>query len=178
MADSFIPVEPDSLANMVTNLGVAKCANAQSAYMECTNYAITALNLPNIAMYLDAGHSGWLGWPANIGPAATMYAKVYTDAGKPAALRGLAINVANYNGWSLSSKPAYTESNPNYDEQRYINAFKPLLATAGWSDVYFIMDTGRNGVQPTAQIAQGDWVCAPLFYSTCRELVANHLVEV
>jgi cellulose 1,4-beta-cellobiosidase len=48
-------IEPDSLANLVTNLNVAKCANAQSAYLECTNYAVTQLNLPNVAMYLDAG---------------------------------------------------------------------------------------------------------------------------
>lgn len=49
------PTEPDSLANLVTNLNVAKCANAESAYLECTNYALTQLNLPNVAMYLDAG---------------------------------------------------------------------------------------------------------------------------
>lgn len=47
--------EPDSLANLVTNLNVAKCANAESAYLECVNYAITQLNLPNVAMYIDAG---------------------------------------------------------------------------------------------------------------------------
>lgn len=39
----------------MTNLNVAKCANAKSAYLECTNYALTQLNLPNVAMYLDAG---------------------------------------------------------------------------------------------------------------------------
>lgn len=52
------PTEPDSLANLVTNLNVAKCANAESAYLECTNYALTQLNLPNVAMYLDAGKLG------------------------------------------------------------------------------------------------------------------------
>lgn len=48
-------IEPDSLANLVTNLDVEKCANAQDAYLECTNYAITQLDLPNVSMYLDAG---------------------------------------------------------------------------------------------------------------------------
>lgn len=47
--------EPDSLANLVTNMGVSKCANAYNAYLECTNYAVTQLNLDNVAMYLDAG---------------------------------------------------------------------------------------------------------------------------
>lgn len=36
-------------------MNVEKCANAHDAYLECTNYAITQLNLPNVAMYLDAG---------------------------------------------------------------------------------------------------------------------------
>jgi cellulose 1,4-beta-cellobiosidase len=144
------------LANLVTNLNVAKCANAQSAYLECVNYALKQLNLPNVAMYIDAGHAGWLGWPANLGPAATLFAKVYTDAGSPAAVRGLATNVANYNAWSLSTCPSYTQGDPNCDEKKYINAMAPLLKNAGF-DAHFIMDTSRNGVQPTKQNAWGDW---------------------
>ncbi|KXJ92602.1 Cel6a in complex with M-Iodobenzyl beta-D-Glucopyranosyl beta-D-Xylopyranoside [Microdochium bolleyi] len=152
----LLVIEPDSLANMVTNMGVAKCANAKSAYLECTKYAVQKLNLPNIAMYLDAGHAGWLGWPANIGPAADLYAQVYKDAGSPKALRGLATNVANYNAFSLSSPPNYVESNPNYDEQKYINQLGPLLKSRGW-DAKFIVDQGRSGKQPTGQIQWGDW---------------------
>lgn len=105
----LLVIEPDSLANLVTNLNVAKCQNAQQAYMECTDYAVKQLNLPNVAMYLDAGHAGWLGWEANLQPAATLFANVYKNAGKPAALRGLATNVANYNGWNLTSPPSYTQ---------------------------------------------------------------------
>jgi len=149
-------IEPDSLANMVTNMNVAKCSGAKDAYLECTKYAITKLNLANVAMYLDAGHAGWLGWPANIGPAADLYAQLYKDSGSPKALRGLATNVANYNAFSLSSAPAYAESNPNYDEQRYINSLQPLLKSRGW-DARFIVDQGRSGKQPTGQVAWGDW---------------------
>lgn len=105
--------EPDSLANMVTNLNVAKCANAQSTYLSLTNYAITTLNLANVAMYLDAGHAGWLGWPANIGPAAQLFAGVYNNASKPAAVRGLATNVANYNAFSIATCPSYTSGDSN-----------------------------------------------------------------
>lgn len=76
-------IEPDSLANLVTNLNVAKCANAQTAYKEGVEYAISQLNLENVSMYLDAGHGGWLGWSANIGPAATLFAEVYKAAGSP-----------------------------------------------------------------------------------------------
>lgn len=149
--------EPDSLANLVTNLNVAKCSNAKSAYLECVGYAITQLNLPNVAMYLDAGHAGWLGWPANQDPAAQMYAQVYKDAGSPSSVRGLATNVANYNAWDISSAPSYTQGNSVYDEKLYIHALGPLLASHGWSDAHFITDQGRSGMQPTGQSQWGDW---------------------
>jgi cellulose 1,4-beta-cellobiosidase len=133
---------------MVTNMGVAKCSGAASTYKELTVYALKQLNLPHVAMYMDAGHAGWLGWPANIQPAATLFAGIYNDAGKPASVRGLATNVANYNAWSLSSAPAITSPNPNYDEKHYIEAFAPLLQAAGFP-AKFITDSGRNGKQPT-----------------------------
>lgn len=44
-------------------------------------------------MYLDGGHAGWLGWPANLQPAADLFGKLYTDAGKPSQLRGMAVSV-------------------------------------------------------------------------------------
>jgi cellulose 1,4-beta-cellobiosidase len=126
---------------MVTNLDVAECAEAQSAYYECVNYALTTLNLSNVAMYLDAGHAGWLGWPANLSPAAELFAEVYKNASSPASLRGLATNVANYNAWSISTAPLYTAGDSNYDEQLYVNALSPLLEQNGWSNAHFITDT-------------------------------------
>lgn len=59
-------IEPDSLPNLVTNSGVAACQAAASGYREGVAYALKSLNLPNVAMYLDAGHGGWLGWPDNL----------------------------------------------------------------------------------------------------------------
>lgn len=153
---TILIIEPDSLANLVTNLNVAKCANAQTAYLECVTYAIQQLNLPNVSMYLDAGHAGWLGWPANIGPAATLFANLYSSAGKPSQVRGLATNVANYNAWSVTTCASYTSGDANCDEQKYINALAPLLTSAGFP-AHFITDVSRNGVQPTAQQAWGDW---------------------
>ncbi|RYP40886.1 hypothetical protein DL767_001367 [Monosporascus sp. MG133] len=153
----LLVIEPDSLANLVTNLHVPKCANAKDAYLECTNYAVTKLDLPNVAQYLDGGHGGWLGWPANLPGAAEVYTGVYKRANQPKSLRGFATNVANYNGWSLSVAPEYTKPNPNYDEKRYINAFAPMLRDSGWPDARFIIDQGRSGKQPTGQIQQGHW---------------------
>ncbi|KAK5112038.1 hypothetical protein LTR62_004572 [Meristemomyces frigidus] len=154
--DVVLVIEPDSLGNLITNLNVAKCSNAQSAYLECYNYALTHLNLPNVAMYIDAGHAGWLGWSANIGPAAQLFGSIYKNAGSPAAVRGLATNVANYNAFSIATCPSYTQGDANCDEQKYVNALAPLLTAAGFP-AHFIMDTSRNGVQPTSQLAWGDW---------------------
>ncbi|KAK6496014.1 hypothetical protein TWF481_002042 [Arthrobotrys musiformis] len=149
-------IEPDSVANMITNMGVAKCSNAKTSYEECINYAVTKLNLPNIAMYLDAGHAGWLGWPDNLTKSGPYYAGIYKNAGSPASFRGLATNVANYNAWSISTCPSYTQGLANCDEKRYINAFYPLLQSNGW-DARFIVDQGRSGKQPTGQQQWGDW---------------------
>ncbi|KAF7166839.1 hypothetical protein CNMCM5623_000318 [Aspergillus felis] len=152
----ILVIEPDSLANLVTNMAVPKCANAHDAYLECTNYALTKLSAPNVAMYLDAGHAGWLGWPANIGPAAELYASVYKNASSSASVRGLVTNVANYNAFVAPTCPSYTQGNAVCDEKSYINNFAPQLASAGF-DAHFIVDTGRNGKQPTGQLAWGDW---------------------
>lgn len=150
-------IEPDSLANTVTNMGVAKCANAAASYKDLTVYAVKQLALPNVSMYLDGGHGGWLGWPLNLPPAATMYGQIYKNAGSPKQLRGLATNVANYNAWSIGTCPGYTAPNINCDEKRYINAMAPALASAGWPNAKFIIDQSRSGRQPTSQIEQGDW---------------------
>ncbi|KAH3985104.1 glucanase [Parastagonospora nodorum] len=152
----LLVVEPDSLANLVTNLNVAKCANAATAYKTLTAYAIKTLNLKNVIMYLDAGHAGWLGWTANIEPAAELFGALYKSAGSPAAVRGLVTNVANYNAWSIATCPSYTQGNTNCDEKRYVNALAPLLVKNGFP-AHFLTDTGRNGVQPTKQQAWGDW---------------------
>ena len=154
--DVVFVVEPDSLANLVTNLNVANCQTAEPAYKACVTYAIQQLNLPNVAMYLDAGHAGWLGWSANLAPAAQLFSTLYTAAGSPAAVRGLATNVANYNAFSIASAPSYTQGDSNFDEKLYVNALAPLLTSQNFP-AHFIMDVSRNGVQPTKQQAWGDW---------------------
>lgn len=93
-------------------------------------------------MYLDAGHAGWLGWSANITPAAQLFANLYKNASSPAAVRGLATNVANYNAWSLATCPSYTSGDSNCDEQKYVNALAPLLTQNGFP-AHFITDTSK-----------------------------------
>ncbi|KAJ3541305.1 hypothetical protein NM688_g6105 [Phlebia brevispora] len=83
-------IEPDSLANLVTNLSVQKCAEAQTTYLACVNYALQQLASVGVYMYIDAGHAGWLGWPANLSPAAQLFSQVWSNAGKSPFIRGLA----------------------------------------------------------------------------------------
>jgi len=118
-------------------------------------------------MYLDAAHAGWLGWPANIQPAATLFAQVYQAAGSPKGVRGLVTNVANYNAFTIASPPSYTSGDPNYDEQLYIHALAPFLTNASFP-AHFITDTSRNGIQPTQQQAWGDWY-DPLLHTRLRQ---------
>ena len=139
-------IEPDSLANLVTNLNVQKCAQAQTTYLACVNYALTQLSKVGVFMYMDAGHAGWLGWPANLAPAAQLFAKVFSDAGKSPFIKGLATNVANYNALSAASPDPITQGNANYDEIHYINALAPLLQSGGFP-THFIVDLGRSGRQ-------------------------------
>lgn len=65
-------------------------------------------------------------------PAAKLWIDMYTQAGKPASVRGLATNVANYNAFEIATAPAYTTPNTNFDEKKYINALGPLLSAGGF----------------------------------------------
>ncbi|KAG9092964.1 hypothetical protein FRC06_011724 [Ceratobasidium sp. 370] len=148
-------VEPDSLANLVTNLSDQRCAKAQDVYKRSTIYAIQKLSQSNVYLYLDAGHAGWLGWPANITPAAQLFGDLLKSAGGAYRVRGLATNVANYNALIAASPDPVTPPNQNYDEQHYISALIPLLQQNNFP-AHFIVDQGRSGVQ-NIRDAWGNW---------------------
>ncbi|KAF2273817.1 cellobiohydrolase-like protein II precursor [Westerdykella ornata] len=143
-------IEPDSLPNLVTNSDKTACKNSASGYREGVAYALKQLNLPNIAMYIDAGHGGWLGWNDNLKPGAKELATVYKNAGSPKQVRGFATNVAGWNAWDLTpgefSKATDAQWNKCQNEKLYVEAFSPELKSAGMP-AQAIVDTGRNGVQ-------------------------------
>ena len=153
------------MANLATNVNVAKCANAESAYKTLVTYAIEELNLPNVAVYLNAGHAGLLGWTGNITPAAQLFGTLYANAGKPAVVRGLATNVANYDAWSISTCPSYPSGHSNRDEEIYINALAPLLETNGFL-VHFITDTCIHGPHTIVKKKVLTKFCSPQRCST------------
>ncbi|KAK7964967.1 hypothetical protein PG988_009971 [Apiospora saccharicola] len=152
-------IEPDSLPNLVTNADLSACKNSKTAYEEGVAYALKNLNLPNVVMYIDAGHGGWLGWDANLDPGAKELAKVYKNAGSPKQVRGFATNIAGWNAWDQSpgefSKASDAKYNSCQNEKTYVQKFGAALKSAGHPS-HAIMDTGRNAVTGLRK-EWGDW---------------------
>lgn len=138
-------IEPDSLPNLATNLSVPACAAAQNAYREGVAYAIRALALPNVSLYLDAAHAGWLGWPDNRTRAAAVYRSVLDAAGGVNLIRGFASNVSNYTVLREGPERFGWDSNPCHDETTYARLLGDALAAAGITHHDWIIDTSRNG---------------------------------
>ncbi|ORX77524.1 putative cellulase [Anaeromyces robustus] len=152
-------IEPDSLANMVTNIETTPaCAESQDYYFDGHAYLLKKFGvLQHVAMYLDIGHAFWLGWDDNREKAAKVYKKVI-DSGSPGKVRGFVDNVANYTPWedpTLSRGPD-TEWNPCPDEKRYLEAMYKDFTSAGIKSVYFVSDSSRNG-HKTDRKHPGEW---------------------
>jgi cellulose 1,4-beta-cellobiosidase len=140
-----IVVEPDSLGNLVTNMENPKCKEAAGIYKRGIAYAIAKLSMPNVFVYLDAAHSGWLGWPKNLAKSVPVFKEVMTMGGGADRVRGFAINVSNYNSAKdLTNSSRDPASAPN-DEITYATELSKAMAAAGVPDKAFIIDTGRNG---------------------------------
>jgi len=145
-------IEPDSLPNLATNLNLAKCQQAENAYINGIAYTIKKFAAQsNLYMYLDAAHGGWLGWPNNLQAAAQIYLKVLNLAGGPGVIRGFATNTANYQplgSLTSTADPCNLKSQYNnaINEVIYVNLFSQQLATVGITGKGYIIDTSRNGV--------------------------------
>ncbi|KAH4084079.1 glucanase [Parastagonospora nodorum] len=152
-------IEPDSLPNLVTNANLQTCKDSAEGYRKGVAYALKSLNLPNIAMYIDAGHGGWLGWNDNLKPGAKELATVYKDAGSPKQVRGVSTNVAGWNAYDLSpgefSKATDAQYNKAQNEKLFVSMFSPELKSAGMPG-QAIIDTARNGVTGLRK-EWGDW---------------------
>ncbi|GAA3429965.1 glycoside hydrolase family 6 protein [Streptosporangium sandarakinum] len=156
-------IEIDSLPNLITNLNLAKCAEAKSsgAYVDGVRYALDKLHaIKNVYTYIDAGHHGWLGWDTNFGPSADLFASTVsgTAAGFD-SVDGFITNTANY---SALKEPHFTinttvngqtvrqsrwvDWNFYVDELSYAQAFRNLLVQKGFkSTIGMLIDTSRNG---------------------------------
>jgi cellulose 1,4-beta-cellobiosidase len=157
-------VEPDSLPNLVTNLSMSNCANANNLnlYKNGITYALNKLHpIANTYNYLDIGHSGWLGWSSNFGPAITLISGVIkgTTAGV-SSVDGFISDTANtvpvtepymtatqqVGGQPVQSVTFYSY-NPYIEEDTYDAAWASAMQGAGLpaSSTNMLVDTSRNG---------------------------------
>src|ERR1022692_4069591 len=156
-------VEDDSLPNLITNLSIPSCAlaNSSGAYVSGIQYALNKLHaIPHVYNYIDLGHSGWLGWPSNMGPAVSLIHSVAagTTAGV-SSVDGFISNTANtipttepymtsgesVGGQTINSTLFYSYD-PYIDELTYDEAMYTALVGAGFSsNVGMLIDTSRNG---------------------------------
>lgn len=138
-------IEPDSLGNLATNLGVPKCAASEQAYRNSVGYAISKLSMPHVSLYLDAAHAGWLGWEGNRQRIAKIFKEILVSAGGVDKIRGFATNVSNYNTISSGDGKKLGPPNPCPDEGTYVSKLSEALTNEGILGKKFIIDTARNG---------------------------------
>jgi cellulose 1,4-beta-cellobiosidase len=157
-------IEVDSLPNLVTNLSIQACseANGPGGYREGITYALNRLaTLPNVYAYIDIAHSGWLGWPTNFSGAAPIYEQVIEGTTNGwASVAGFASNSANYTpveepflpdpNLSVGGQPvksaAFYEFNDYLEELDWVQDWRDAMISRGApSSIGMLIDTGRNG---------------------------------
>ncbi|HXN32279.1 MAG TPA: glycoside hydrolase family 6 protein [Polyangiaceae bacterium] len=138
-------IEPDSLPNIATNLSVPKCAGAEPAYRHSVAYAVKTLAMPNVSLYLDAAHAGWLGWSKNREKISKIFSEVLAEAGGADKIRGFATNVANYDTLTPGDLGKLEPTDPCPDELTYVKILDASLTEAGITGKGFLIDTSRNG---------------------------------
>lgn len=151
-----VVLEPDSLSNVVTNMANPHCAAVAGIYKRGIAYAITRLAQPNVFIYLDAAHAGWLGWPKNLARSVPLYKEVLEMAGGADRIRGFALNVSNYDPAKFSNPTPRDPVGPADDELGYAQDLSRGLARAGITGKGFVIDTGRNG-RANIRSAPGSW---------------------
>ena len=157
-------IEVDSLPNLVTNLDIADCAEADGpdGYRDGIRYALNQLStVENVYSYVDIAHSGWLGWSSNFGPAVDLIGEVVesTDAGWD-SVAGFVSNSANYTptvepylpdpqlavgGMPIRSATFY-EWNDYFEEKAFVQDWREaMIARGAPTTLGMLIDTSRNG---------------------------------
>lgn len=151
-----VVLEPDSLANLVTNLDNPRCASVAGIYKRGIAYAISKLSMPHVALYLDAAHAGWLGWPKNLVRSVPVYKEVLEMAGGADRVRGFAVDVSNYDPVQAAGAGPRDPHVAPPDELGYVIDLARALEQAGITGKRFVVDTGRNG-RADIRSAPGSW---------------------
>lgn len=140
-----VVLEPDSLSNLVTNLQNPRCARVAEIYKRGIAYAIAKLSMPNVFLYLEGAHAGWLGWPKNLARSVPLYKQVLEMAGGADRIRGFAVNVSNYDPVRRDDVGPRDPASAPADELGYVADLARGLAQVGITGKGFVIDTGRNG---------------------------------
>jgi cellulose 1,4-beta-cellobiosidase len=160
-----VVMEVDSLPNLVTNLSIADCAeaNGPGGYKEGITYALNQLStLPNVYNYLDIAHSGWMGWSNNFGNGITLISGVIQSADKGwGSVAGFISNTSNYTpveepylpdptlnvGGNPIRSASFYEWNDYVAELAFAQDWRDAMITDGGapSTIGMLIDTGRNG---------------------------------
>ncbi|KAH7131891.1 exoglucanase 3 precursor [Dendryphion nanum] len=147
-------IEPGVLGTVVLNKDLASCKHVRDSYRKNVPYALKALNLPNVVLYLDAEHGGVLGWKeifaSKVGTNELINA--WTNAEKPKQFRGVAVNIKGYNSWDMQPGESFHNENPTCadltnrarNEKQYLTLLDRDLSKAGMPS-FGIVDTSRNG---------------------------------
>jgi len=157
-------IEPDGLPNLTTNLSDPECKQAADSgiYVQGVQYALNKLSaISNVYTYMDIGHSGWLGWDANLSGVVSLFTTTVQGTTKGfASVDGFVTNTSNYTpvsepyltnpnqsvGGSQLKTVDFYSWNPNFDEADYTAALYTKFTQAGWpSTIGFLIDTSRNG---------------------------------
>jgi cellulose 1,4-beta-cellobiosidase len=142
---AVVILEPDSLANVVTNLGVPKCRDSQGVYERSIAYAISRLSMPNVFIYVDSAHAGWLGWDGNRAGMADVIKRVALLAGGLERITGFATNVSNYTPLDGDDGRKLEPSNPCPNELTFVEKLSATFEAKGIGGKGFIIDSARNG---------------------------------
>ncbi|GIG20289.1 hypothetical protein Cch01nite_10130 [Cellulomonas chitinilytica] len=163
-----LTIEPDSLPNLITNSSEALCQQAAPYYRAGVKYALDKFHaISNVYNYIDIGHSGWLGWDSNAGPAAQLFAEVAkTTTAGTASVDGFVSDTANTTplnepflpdaskqvGSGQIKSADFYEWNPDLDEADFTADMYTRLVGAGFpSSIGMLIDTSRNGWGGTAR---------------------------
>nr|AEH95579.1 cellulobiohydrolase C16 [Orpinomyces sp. Y102] len=135
-------VEPDTLGNLVTGTSES-CKTVHTMHKNALSYAVNVFGaMSNVSVYLDAAHGKWLGGVTD--KVAAVIKEILSNApnGK---IRGVSTNVSNYQ--------------PVASEYSYHQKLASSLSAVGISDIHFIVDTGRNGVDITEAFSKTETWC-------------------
>jgi cellulose 1,4-beta-cellobiosidase len=113
------------------------------------------LSMPNVWLYLDVAHAGWLGWSRNRTRLASLVKDVLVAAGGADRIHGFATNVSNYDPLRDGDLARLEPSDPCPDERTYVEKLSATLAEAGITGKGFLVDTSRNG--RGARSKSGSW---------------------